>query len=330
VYVAFATSLGISVVELSVPTLALASSFSSSSRGFAPLGLALVGPHSLWLVGLVELGTSCPTCSLGNLISKNAFQSTPPSGNGENAVVVQLNDGQLLNKNSASYATDAVAPDMIVVGEATGIASGLIVAPDGPWPFSLGGVTLEITDSQGQQRLAPIYFVTTDAIGYLIPTATAPGHATVKLTAFSGATILGTMEISRVSPGLYSANASGSGVAAGFWIRVAANGAQTSDYLFDPLAAVGSRLSFSVSLGSASDQVFLSLYGTGFRNASQATATVGGLNVPVSGFAAVGVYQGEDVVNIGPLPRSLAGRGPVDVVVTFDGAVANTITVSIR
>jgi uncharacterized protein (TIGR03437 family) len=84
-----------------------------------------------------------------------------------------------------------------------------------------------------------------------------------------------------------------------------------------------------VDLGPATDQVYLSLYGTGFRSYSgQATATVGGVNVPVAGAAPVGMYLGEDIVNIGPLPPSLAGRGAVDVVVSFDGKPANTVTVS--
>jgi hypothetical protein len=85
-----------------------------------------------------------------------------------------------------------------------------------------------------------------------------------------------------------------------------------------------------VDLGGATDQVYLSLYGTGFRDSSGASATVGGVNVPVYGFAPVEVYQGEDVVNIGPLPHSLAGRGELLVMLSFDNRTANTVTVSIR
>jgi uncharacterized protein (TIGR03437 family) len=76
--------------------------------------------------------------------------------------------------------------------------------------------------------------------------------------------------------------------------------------------------------------MFLSLYGAAFRTATQATATVGGVDVPVLAFAAVPQFAGEDVVNIGPLPRTLAGRGEVSVVLTFDGKPANPVTVSIR
>ena len=52
--------------------------------------------------------------------------------------------------------------------------------------------------------------------------------------------------------------------------------------------------------------------------------------VPVLGFAAVSAYQGEDIINIGPLPRSLAGQGEVTVAVSFDGKPANSVTVSIQ
>jgi uncharacterized protein (TIGR03437 family) len=132
------------------------------------------------------------------------------------------------------------------------------------------------------------------------------------------------------SPGLYSANATDSGPAAGLWIRVAPDGRQTTGLLFDPSKPIGSRVAVPVDLGASADPVYLSLYGTGFRNATQATAAVGGLNVPVLAFAAVPQFAGEDVVNIGPLPRSLAGRGEVTAVLTFDGKPANPVNVSFK
>ena len=132
------------------------------------------------------------------------------------------------------------------------------------------------------------------------------------------------------SPGLYSANATDSGAAAGLWIRVAPNGTQTTGLLFDPAKPVGSRVAVPVDLGASADPVYLSLYGMGFRNATQATATVGGLNVPVLALAAVPQFTGEDIVNIGPLPRSLAGTGEVNVVLRFDGKLTNSVTVNFR
>ena len=48
------------------------------------------------------------------------------------------------------------------------------------------------------------------------------------------------------------------------------------------------------------------------------------------GAAAQGESPGLDQVNIGPLPRSLAGRGELDIVLTVDGRAANTVTVRVR
>ncbi|HUK18686.1 MAG TPA: hypothetical protein VLW65_19825 [Bryobacteraceae bacterium] len=60
------------------------------------------------------------------------------------------------------------------------------------------------------------------------------------------------------------------------------------------------------------------------------TATVGGLSVPVLYSGAAPGYAGEDQVNIGPLPRTLAGQGIVKIVLTADGQQANTVTVTIQ
>jgi len=96
------------------------------------------------------------------------------------------------------------------------------------------------------------------------------------------------------------------------------------------LQGLPSRVPVSVDLGASTDRVFLSLYGTGFRGATQATATVGGVSVPVSGFAAVGVYQGDDVVNMGPLPRSWRGAVRLTLRLPSTAKLRNTVSVSIR
>ncbi len=229
------------------------------------------------------------------------------------------------NQNAAGYAT-ALAPQMIAFAQAPNVTPALVVA-SGNWPAQLSGVNIDVTDSQGQRRAAPIYYVAPTAVGYLVPAGTALGTAQVTLTT-SGGTVFSTpATVNSISPGLFTANATGSGAPAGFWIRNSAGGIQTYDYLFNPKTLAPAP----VDLGPVTDQVYLSLYGTGFRGYSgQATATVGGVNVPVAGAAAVGTYLGEDIVNVGPLPRSLVGRGAADVTVSFDGKPANTVTVSFR
>jgi uncharacterized protein (TIGR03437 family) len=248
-----------------------------------------------------------------------------------NRLVVMLGASvpTITSKNSASYATGGLAPDAIAFVESPAIASALAVASTNPWPTVLGSVHMDVTDSQGQTRPAPIYFVDIGSMSFLIPGGTAIGQATLRLTTASGTAISAGIQIDRAAPGLFTANANGTGVPAGFWIRAGANGAQAQDYLFDPALHVGYRAPLPIDLGAETDRVFLSLYGTGFRNATHVTAKVGGADVPAA-FAAVGAYQGEDVVNVGPLPRSLVGRGTAVVALSFDGKSANPVYVDIR
>ena len=74
---------------------------------------------------------------------------------------------------------------------------------------------------------------------------------------------------------------------------------------------------------ASTEQVYLELYGTGIRHAKSVTVTVGGADVPVLYAGAAPGFAGEDQVNIGPLPQSLAGQGSVNILLTADGQAAN-------
>jgi uncharacterized protein (TIGR03437 family) len=139
------------------------------------------------------------------------------------------------------------------------------------------------------------------------------------------------MQIAAVAPGLFAANANGMGVAAAVVLRRNAAGQDT----FEPVARLEgtSLVAVPIDLGPATDQVFLILYGTGIRGhsaLSMVTAQVGGVDVPVLFAGDQGTFAGLDQVNLGPLPRSLVGRGDVVVMLTVDGKAANNILVSIR
>ena len=56
-------------------------------------------------------------------------------------------------------------------------------------------------------------------------------------------------------------------------------------------------------------------------------AAIGGSGVPVLSAGAQDGWAGLDRVEIGPLPRTLAGAGEVNVVVTANGVASNTVTI---
>jgi len=229
--------------------------------------------------------------------------------------------------SAASFAAGGMlAPESIAAARGANLGTGTLTASSYPLPTELAGATVKVRDRAGAERLAPLIFVSPTQINYQVPAGTAIGLATVTISNGSRTLATGLVEIARVAPGLFSANSSGQGVAAGFSIRASAAAARSQDYLFD----FTTFKPVPVDLGPPSDQVFLSLYGTGFRGATSVTAKVGGVSVQVYGFAPVTDYPGLDVVNIGPLPRVLQGRGEVDVTLSLDGKAANTVSVALR
>ena len=74
------------------------------------------------------------------------------------------------------------------------------------------------------------------------------------------------------------------------------------------------------------------LYGTGLRNRSalaNVNLKIGGVDAPVDFAGAQGEFAGLDQINA-RLPRSLIGRGEVDLMLMVDGQTANTVRVNIK
>ena len=196
-----------------------------------------------------------------------------------------------------------------------------------PLPTLLEDVEVRVTDSAGTARPAALFFVSGGQINYEVPAGTAPGLAMVEVLLNGQVVAEGDLQISAVAPGLFSVDASGQGLAAALFLRVPADGPRIQDFVFD----LTTRAAVPIDLGPEGDRIFLLLFGTGIRGfTGEVTATVGGEEVRVLGAVPQGQFVGLDQVNLGPLPRSLTGRGEVDIVLTVDGKVANTVTVTIQ
>jgi uncharacterized protein (TIGR03437 family) len=87
-----------------------------------------------------------------------------------------------------------------------------------------------------------------------------------------------------------------------------------------------------IYLGTGEDQVDLVLFGTGIRHrnsSSSVIATIGGVYAEVSFAGPQGDYVGLDQLNV-IVPRSLAGRGEVDVLLTVEAQIANPLRIQIN
>ncbi|MCW5977128.1 MAG: hypothetical protein KIT09_03585 [Bryobacteraceae bacterium] len=225
-----------------------------------------------------------------------------------------------LTVSAASY-LPMTAADAFVSGFGQDLAATTEAATALPLPVELGGTSIRVTDSQGVERAAPLFFVSPAQINYLVPAGAALGVANVQVIRGGDVVMKGQALVEDAAPALFSADSSGTGLAAALAV-VVRNGEQE-------IAALSRQT--PVNLGAADDQVYLSLFGTGMRNANGlATATVGGESVGVAGPAPSSQFAGVDQVNLGPLPRSLAGRGELDIVLTVGGKTANTVTVVVE
>jgi uncharacterized protein (TIGR03437 family) len=86
----------------------------------------------------------------------------------------------------------------------------------------------------------------------------------------------------------------------------------------------------ALDLFSTPGDVYIALFGSGLRGHSSlanVTATIDGEEVPVFFVGPQGEFAGLDQVNLGPLPRTLAGRGEVEILITINGRSSNPVVV---
>jgi len=84
-----------------------------------------------------------------------------------------------------------------------------------------------------------------------------------------------------------------------------------------------------VDLSASSDRVMLRFYASGVRDASEVHVQIAGQEAPVFYSGPAGYFPGLDEVVV-ELPRSLAGMGGVDVVLTADGQTASPVPIHIQ
>lgn len=235
--------------------------------------------------------------------------------------------GTFTTMSMASYGP-LVSPDSIAAGFGTNLATASTTGAP-PLLTTLGGASVSLTDSAGTKVAAPLYLVSSGQINYLIPASTAIGKATVTVTTASG-TSQGTLLISNVAPAFATANADGKGAPAAQVVRITSAGASTVVLTFT--GSAGTYTASSINLSTATDRVYLMLYGTGIRRHSlnPVIATIGGVRVPVLYAGAQSQFPGLDQVNIGPLPQTLAGKGAVTLALTVDGVPANAVALNFQ
>lgn len=210
------------------------------------------------------------------------------------------------------------------------------VAAQPPLPTSLGGMTVVFKNIGGSREYnARLFFVSPNQINLLVPLDLSDGEATFRVFPPGGyieSTTVGTVQIEQVAPGLFSADASGRGLAAAVVLRLKADGSQVYEPVTQFDQAQNKFVAVPIDVANPAEQVFLLAFGTGISgrlSLSNFLAKVGGETAEIAFVGAQGEFAGLDQLNL-RLPRTLAGRGTVDIVLTVDGKQANTVQANIR
>ncbi len=248
------------------------------------------------------------------------------------ALTAPANKTSIACVSAASFVRNALATESIIAAFGDELAKSVEVAATQPLPTALAGTSVSLRDSAGVERLAPLFFVSPGQINFQVPAGAAPGRAEVSVIRDGETVATGSPMIEAVSPGLFSADSTGRGPALGLALRVKADGSQQ----FEPIARYDDEqkrfVATPIDLGAANDKVFLILFASGARHRNSldgVSVRIGGENSAALYAGPQGTFVGLDQINV-LLPRSLAGRGEVDLSVLVDGQEANRLKVAIK
>ena len=229
--------------------------------------------------------------------------------------------------SSANYSASSIAPNSLATVNGSGLATETAGAASPPLPVTFGGSSVTIMDSTGNSFAAPLLYVSPMQINFQVPPDVAAGNAKINVTSGDNTKSTANAQVDTVAPGIFSLN--NAGLAAAVAIRVASDGTQTVEQVFNTDTA-GAIIAAPIG-GVGIDSVVLELFGTGLRNAasSMVQVAINGIDAPVLYAGPQGDFPGLDQINA-QIPTSLAGQGLVPIQVTINGTVANPVTITIQ
>jgi uncharacterized protein (TIGR03437 family) len=235
--------------------------------------------------------------------------------------------GPVISVSSANGAP-TLAAEAIASAYGANLATVTQPASVVPLPTNIGGTAVTVNDANGISRPAELFYVSPTQVNYQVPPGVASGNATVMVSINGTPMATGSLPIAAVAPGLYTANATGQGVAAAIVVTIHADGTSAFAYTFQ--CPAGNCVALPIDLGLDTDQVVLELFGTGIRGHSgTVTCKIGSAALTASYAGTQGGYVGLDQLNI-LLPKSLRGSGAVTVALMVDGQAANAVNLSFK
>jgi uncharacterized protein (TIGR03437 family) len=237
--------------------------------------------------------------------------------------------------SAASFSPQAVATGGIVSLFGDGLAGSVKTATGSP--LVLDGISVWLTGQNAQELPCTLFFISPQQINFLIPPSTPSfdgitGEVLVTVKRDYRVIAAGLAQIDKVAPSLFTAGSDGRGLASAVVLRIKPDGSQ----IYEPVVRFDAEqkrfVAIPIDLSDTADQLFLALFGTGFRyrsDLSAVTARIGGEAVETLYAGGHHTFVGLDQINL-RIPQSLRGRGDLDVVVSADGKTANSVRINIE
>ena len=226
--------------------------------------------------------------------------------------------------NAASYAPSAVAPGSIAAVFGSYPVTSPVIAPDAPWPTSLGGLSVEFGTTQ-----APLYYASGSQVNLQVPwELSGQTQTTISATANGESGAAQTVNLATYAPGIFSMNGQGTGQGA---IIDAISGRLLDSS--NPAIAGSTYVSiYCTGLGPVTNQPASGSASPSNPLAStptNPTVMIGGVQAQVlfSGLAPgfVGEYQVNALV-----PAAAATGTAVPVAMAIGGVTSNTVTIAVQ
>jgi uncharacterized protein (TIGR03437 family) len=238
--------------------------------------------------------------------------------NGKVSAVSQSGTRLVVTASAANYKVSHVARQAIVSAFGTGLATATEAAASLPLPTTLAGTTVRVKDGTGQERLAPLFYVSPTQINYQIPPGTAAGPVSITATSADGTVTVGAAQTAAAAPSLFTLNQGGTGAAAAL-----------DAITFTPAPFNATR--------AGGEPNIVALFGTGLG--ADATDTSGNVKdsvqvtlddrpVAVQYAGRAPGYAGLNQINF-VLPADVRA-GAHTVVLWRDGVPSNAVTVTVR
>lgn len=240
--------------------------------------------------------------------------------------------GRVTVVSAASFLPDNIGQNAILAAFGLDLAKSAEGATSVPLPTKLAGTRVLVRNLNLEQE-AGLFYVSPEQINFHLPFVFPNTEVSVKVISAEGLISEGKFFCHQTSGSLFTANADGKGVPAGYVIRVRADSSQIQEPIAQYDQTAKRYVPLPIDLGPESEQVFLILFGTGFPPIpiplTLVSAKAGSEPVEVAYFGRSREYVGVDQINL-KLPRSLIGKGQVNLDLIAEGKPVPPVVINIK